>query len=41
MRGFIALRNVVKAWILLAGVCGVLAFVGWAIGGVRLPLSVK
>ncbi len=36
MRGFIALRNVVKAWILLAGVCGVLAFVGWAIGGVRL-----
>jgi heat shock protein HtpX len=36
MRSFIALRNVVKAWILLAGVCGVLAFVGWAIGGVRL-----
>jgi len=36
MRGFIALRNVVKAWILLVGVCGVLAFVGWAIGGVRL-----
>ena len=36
MRGFIAVRNVVKAWILLAGVCGVLAFVGWAIGGVRL-----
>ena len=36
MRGFIAVRNVVKAWILLAGVCGVLAFVGWAFGGVRL-----
>jgi heat shock protein HtpX len=36
MRGFIAVRNVLKAWILLAGVCGVLAFVGWAIGGVRL-----
>ncbi len=36
MRGFIALRNVVKAWMLLVGVCGVLAFVGWAIGGVRL-----
>jgi heat shock protein HtpX len=36
VRGFIALRNVVKAWILLFGVCGVLAFVGWAIGGVRL-----
>ena len=36
MRSFIAVRNVVKAWLLLAGVCGVLAFVGWAIGGVRL-----
>jgi heat shock protein HtpX len=36
VRNFIAVRNVVKAWILLAGVCGVLAFVGWAIGGVRL-----
>jgi heat shock protein HtpX len=36
MRSFIAVRNVVKAWILLAAVCGVLAFIGWAIGGVRL-----
>jgi len=36
VRGFIAVRNVVKAWLLLVGVCGVLAFVGWAIGGVRL-----
>jgi heat shock protein HtpX len=36
MRSFIAVRNVVKAWILLAGVCGVLAFVGWTLGGVRL-----
>jgi heat shock protein HtpX len=33
---FIALRNVVKAWLLLVGVCGVLAFAGWSIGGVRL-----
>jgi heat shock protein HtpX len=33
---FIAVRNVVKAWLLLAGVCGVLAFAGWSIGGVRL-----
>jgi heat shock protein HtpX len=33
---FIALRNLVKAWLLLAGVCGVLAFAGWSIGGVRL-----
>ena len=32
----IALRNVGKAWLLLVGVCGVLAFVGWSIGGVRL-----
>ena len=33
---FAAVRNVVKAWCLLAAVCGVLAFVGWSIGGVRL-----
>jgi heat shock protein HtpX len=32
----ISVRNVVKAWLLLAGVCGVLAFAGWSIGGVRL-----
>jgi len=32
----IAVRNVAKAWVILLGVCGVLAFVGWAIGGVRL-----
>ena len=32
----IAVRNVVKAWLLLAGVCAVLAFVGWSIGGLRL-----
>jgi heat shock protein HtpX len=32
----IAARNIVKAWLLLFAVCGVLAFVGWAIGGVRL-----
>jgi heat shock protein HtpX len=33
---FIALRNIAKAWLLLIGVCAVLGFVGWAIGGVRL-----
>jgi len=33
---FIAVRNVAKAWLLLIGVSGVLAFVGWSIGGVRL-----
>jgi heat shock protein HtpX len=32
----IAFRNIVKAWLLLFAVCGVLAFVGWSIGGVRL-----
>ena len=36
MRGLIAARNVVKAWLLLFGLCGVLAFIGWSIGGVRL-----
>jgi heat shock protein HtpX len=33
---FIAFRNIVKSWLLLLGVCGVLAFAGWSIGGVRL-----
>ena len=32
----LAARNVAKAWLLLIGLCGVLAFVGWSIGGVRL-----
>ena len=36
MRGLIAVRNVVKAWILLVGVCGVLVFVGWTLDGVQL-----
>jgi heat shock protein HtpX len=36
MRGLIAVRNVAKAWLLLVGLCGVLAFIGWSIGGVRL-----
>ena len=36
MPRFAAARNVVKAWILLVGVCGVLAFVGWTLDGVRL-----
>jgi heat shock protein HtpX len=33
---FAAVRNVVKAWILLVGVCGLLAFLGWTLDGVRL-----
>jgi heat shock protein HtpX len=36
MRGLIAARNVVKAWLLLVGLCGVLGFIGWSIGGLRL-----
>src|ERR1700740_2736644 len=36
MRRLIAVRNVVKAWLLLVGLCGGLAFVGWAIGGLAL-----
>jgi heat shock protein HtpX len=36
VRTFIALRNIVKAWLLLAGICGVLAFAGWELGGLRL-----
>jgi heat shock protein HtpX len=33
---FVALRNIAKAWLLLIGVCGALALLGWSIGGVRL-----
>ena len=33
---FVAIRNILKAWLLLAGVCGVLALVGWQLDGVRL-----
>ncbi len=36
MGRFIALRNIVKAWLLLTGICGVLALVGWELGGVRV-----
>ena len=36
MRGFIALRNILKAWLLLIGICGVLALIGWELGGVRV-----
>jgi heat shock protein HtpX len=33
---FVAVRNILKAWFLAICVCGVFAFVGWSIGGVRL-----
>jgi heat shock protein HtpX len=36
VRAFVAVRNILKAWLLLLGICGVLAFAGWEIGGVRL-----
>ena len=36
MRRFIALRNIVKAWLLLAGTCGVLGFIGWQLGGLQV-----
>src|SRR5881398_2325395 len=32
----LALRNVLKAWLLVIGICCVLGFVGWALGGYRL-----
>jgi heat shock protein HtpX len=36
VRGFIALRNIAKAWLLLAGICALLALAGWELGGVRV-----
>lgn len=36
MRGFIAARNVLKAWLLLIGVTGLFAAAGWELGGLRL-----
>ena len=33
---FIAVRNIAKAWLLALGICGVLAAIGWGIGGLRL-----
>jgi heat shock protein HtpX len=36
VRSFVATRNILKAWLLLAGISGVLALVGWELGGVRL-----
>jgi heat shock protein HtpX len=33
---FVAVRNVLKGWLLLLAVCGVLAFLGWHLGGIRL-----
>jgi heat shock protein HtpX len=36
VRGLIALRNILKAWLLLAGICAVLGLAGWELGGVRV-----
>jgi heat shock protein HtpX len=32
----VVLRNILKAWALLAGACAVFAVIGWALGGYRL-----
>jgi heat shock protein HtpX len=36
VRRFIALRNILKGWLLLIGICGVLGLIGWGLGGVRV-----
>jgi heat shock protein HtpX len=36
VRNFIALRNILKGWLLLVGICGVLGLIGWGLGGVRV-----
>jgi heat shock protein HtpX len=36
MGRFVAVRNISKAWLLLVGICGLLALIGWAAEGVRL-----
>ena len=36
MRALVAARNIVKAWLLLFGVCALLALAGWELGGYRL-----
>jgi heat shock protein HtpX len=34
--GFLALRNIVKSWLLVLALTGVFALIGWALGGIRL-----
>jgi heat shock protein HtpX len=36
VRSYIALRNILKAWLLLVGICAVLGLIGWGLGGVRV-----
>jgi heat shock protein HtpX len=36
VRSLVAARNLLKAWLLVLALAGVFAFVGWALGGVRL-----
>jgi heat shock protein HtpX len=36
VRAFVAARNILKAWLLLVGVCVLLALAGWELGGYRL-----
>ncbi len=35
-RALLSVRNVLKAWLFLTGVCAVLGFTGWELGGLRL-----
>src|SRR3989442_5053915 len=35
-RALLSARNVLKAWLFLTGVCAVLGFIGWELGGLRL-----
>jgi heat shock protein HtpX len=36
VRSFIVLRNILKAWLVVLGICGVAAGLGWVLGGYRL-----
>jgi hypothetical protein len=34
--GFAPVRNLLKAWLLILGLCAVLGLIGWAFGGLRV-----
>jgi len=36
VRSLIAFRNILKSWLLVLAVCGLLSFAGWTLGGYRL-----
>ena len=39
MTGLAPVRNVLKAWLVLVGLCGILALIGYGIGDVRVLSS--